>query len=69
MVIIRVHELQTMYSSMSMLALFPMFDPHVRKHSFVEFGHEIFFTAILSCPLNQERQLSVTGERMCTKCG
>ena len=43
------------------------FDPHIRQHSFVEFGHEIISTAILSLPLIQEGQLSGTGERMCTK--
>ena len=37
------------------------FDPHVLQHSFVEIS-----TAILSLPLIQEGQLSVTGERMCT---
>ena len=42
------------------------FDPHVRQHSFVEIGHEIISTAILSLPLIQERQLLVTGERMYT---
>ena len=31
------------------------------------FGHEIISTAILSLPLIQVGQLSVTGERMCTK--
>ena len=41
-------------------------DPHVRQHSFVEFGHEIISMAILSLLLIQEGQLSVTGERMCT---
>ena len=30
-------------------------------------GHEIISTAILSLPLIQEGQLSVTGARMCTK--
>ena len=30
------------------------------------FDHEIFFTVILSLPLIQEGQLSVSGERMCT---
>ena len=30
-------------------------------------GHEIISTAILSLPLTQVGQLSVTGERMCTK--
>ena len=44
------------------------FDPHVRQHSFVEIGHEIISTAILSLSLIQEGQLSVTGERMLTKC-
>ena len=43
------------------------FDPQVRQHSFVKFGHEIISTVILSLPLIQEGQLSVTGERMCTK--
>ena len=37
-----------------------------RQHSFVEIDHEIFFTVILSLPLIQEGQLSVSGERMCT---
>ena len=37
-----------------------------RQHSFVENDHEIFSTIILSLPLIQERQLSVSGERMCT---
>ena len=41
------------------------FNPH-RQHSFVEIDHEIFSTVILSLPLIQERQLSVSGERMCT---
>ena len=30
------------------------------------FDHEIFSTVILSLPLIQEAQLSVSGERMCT---
>ena len=43
------------------------FNPHRgRQHSFVEIDHEIFSTAILSLPLIQEGQLSVSGERMCT---
>ena len=42
------------------------FDPYVRQHSFVEIGHEIKFSAILSIPLIQEGQLSVIGERMFT---
>ena len=38
------------------------FDPPVRQHTFVEIGHEIFPTAILSLPLIQVGQLSVIGE-------
>ena len=37
-----------------------------RQHSFVEIDHEIFSTVILSFPLTQEGQLSVSGKRMCT---
>ena len=37
-----------------------------RQHSFVEIDCEIFSTVILSLPLIQEGQLSVSGERMCT---
>ena len=37
-----------------------------RQHSFVEIDHEIFSEVILSLPLIQEVQLSVSGERMCT---
>ena len=37
-----------------------------RQHSFVEIDHEIFSTVILSIPLIQDGQLSVSGERMCT---
>ena len=40
--------------------------PLGRKHSFVENGHEIFSTVILTLLLIQEGQLSVSGERMCT---
>ena len=40
--------------------------PPDRQHSFVEIGHEIISTVILSLPLIQEWQLSVSGERMCT---
>ena len=36
------------------------------QHSFMEIDHEIFSTVILSLPLIQEGQLSVSGERMCT---
>ena len=43
------------------------FDPHQgQQHSFVEIDHEIFSTVILSLPLIQEGQLSVSDERMCT---
>ena len=35
-------------------------------NTFVEINHEIFSTVILSLPLIQEGQLSVSGERMCT---
>ena len=37
-----------------------------RHHSFVEIDHEIFSMVILSLPLIQEGQLSVSGERMGT---
>ena len=37
-----------------------------RQHSFVDIDHEIFSTVILTLPLIQEGQLSVSGERMCT---
>ena len=37
-----------------------------RQHSFVEIDHEIFSIVILSLPLIQEGQLSVSGKRMCT---
>ena len=43
------------------------FNPHRgQQHSLVEIDHEIFSTAILSLPLIQEGQLSVSGERLCT---
>ena len=43
------------------------FNPcHGPQHSFVEIDHEIFSMVILSLPLIQEGQLSVSGERMCT---
>ena len=43
------------------------FNPHRgRQHSLVEIDHEIFSTVILSLPLIQEGQLSVSDERMCT---
>ena len=37
-----------------------------RQHSFVEIDHEIFSMVILSHPLIQEGQLSVSGKRICT---
>ena len=37
-----------------------------RQYSFVEIAHEIFSTVILSLLLNQDGQLSVSGERMLT---
>ena len=40
--------------------------PGGRQHSFVEIDHEIFSTVILSLPLIQEGQLSVSGGGMCT---
>ena len=43
------------------------FHPHILQHSFVEIDHEIISTSILSLPLIQEGQLSITGKRMCTK--
>ena len=45
----------------------PEFDPHVRRILSWRHGHENISTAILPLPLSQEEQLSVTGERMCTK--
>ena len=53
----------------------PFGDPKKSPHSsiydiydfFVEIGHEIISTPILSRPLIQVGQLSVTGGRTCTK--
>ena len=45
----------------------PEFDPHVRHILSWRLGHENISTAIFPLPLIQEEQLSVTGERMCTK--
>ena len=45
----------------------PEFDPHVRHILSWRLGHEKISTAILPPPLIQDEQLSVTGERMCTK--
>ena len=43
------------------------FNPYQgQQHSFVVIDHEIFSTVILSLPLIQEGQLSVSGKRMCT---
>ena len=42
------------------------FNPAPRSATFVEIDREIFSTVILSFPLIQEGQLSVSGERMCT---
>ena len=36
------------------------------QHSFMEIDHEIFSTVILSLPLIQEGQFSVSCVRMCT---
>ena len=44
----------------------PLLESRCRQHSFVKIDHEIFSTVILSLPLIQEGQLSVSGERMCT---
>ena len=38
----------------------------VRQHSFMDIDHEIFSTVILSFPLIQEWQLSVSGQSMYT---
>ena len=45
----------------------PEFDAQVRDIRSWRLGHEKKSTAILPLPLIQEKQLSVTGERMCTK--
>ena len=45
----------------------PEFDPHVRHILSWGLGHEKNSTAILPLLLIQEEQLSVTGERLCTK--
>ena len=37
-----------------------------QQHSFVETDHEIFSMVILTLPLIQEGELSISGERMCT---
>ena len=45
----------------------PEFDPHVRHILSWRLGHEKISTAVLPLPLIQKEQLSVAGERMCTK--
>ena len=45
----------------------PEFDPHIRHILSWRLGHENISTAILPLPQIQEEQLSVTGERVCTK--
>ena len=40
-----------------------------QQHSLVKIDHEVFSTVILSLPLIQEGQLSVSGKRMCTSNG
>ena len=45
----------------------PKFNLHVQHILSWRLGHENISTAILPLPLIQEEQLSVTGERMCTK--
>ena len=45
----------------------PEFDPHIRHILSWRLGHENISAAILPLPMIQEEQLSVTGERMCTK--
>ena len=39
------------------------------QNSFVEIDHKIFSTVILSLPLIQEGEFSVSGKRMCTNTG
>ena len=45
----------------------PEFDPDVRHILSWRLAHEKISTSIRPLPLIQEEQLSVTGERMCTK--
>ena len=42
---------------------------YARKQSFVVIDQEIFSTVTLSLPLIQERQLSISGKRICTHTG
>ena len=39
----------------------------IMQHSVVHIGHEVVSMAILSLPVIQVGQLSVTGKRVCTK--
>ena len=57
----------SIWSELAWHASGPEFDPHVRHILLWRFGHENISMAILPLPLIQEEQLSVTGERMCTK--
>ena len=46
------------------------FDPHqVRQHPSMKRDHEIISMVILSLPLTQEGQLSVSGEKISTSTG
>ena len=47
------------------LTAIQQFAPRPGQITFVEIGDEIISTAILSLPLIQVGQLSVTGERIC----
>ena len=40
--------------------------PQGQQYSFVKINHEIFSSVILSLPLIQEGQFSVSGDRICT---
>ena len=52
------------------LRSFSPFNPgQGRQHSFIEIDDEIFSSVILSLPLIQEEQLSVSGVRKCTNTG
>ena len=54
------------YSVICLLSRGRDIEPMSSQIAFVEIGHdELVSTAILSLPLNQVRQLSLTGERMC----
>ena len=44
----------------------PVRPPRGWQHSFAEIDHEIFSMGILTLPLIQEGQLSISGERMST---